>query len=185
MLYGKLDDRRAETAGLLARVPRDETTGTPQAVSERDAAAQMYSDHIIVTVRLPQDVLDQQLVFLSSACTRSKRAANSRSDSDFGASPSFRLGVLAEKFEVLAVVEDAEELLVLAGAEEIGAKPRAAADHLPKLRLRPDQLEEHEVDDLRHVDAGIEHVDGDRDVRRLVLAARNRRSASAHIRSCR
>ena len=46
MLYGKLDDRRTETAGLLARVLRDETTGTPQAVSERDAAAQMYSEQL-------------------------------------------------------------------------------------------------------------------------------------------
>ncbi|MFC5137391.1 HelD family protein [Actinomycetospora rhizophila] len=46
MLYGKLDERRAETAGLLARVLREETTGTPQAVSERDAAAQMYSEQL-------------------------------------------------------------------------------------------------------------------------------------------
>ena len=46
MLYGKLDERRAETAALLARVLRDETTGTPQAVSERDAAAQMYSEQL-------------------------------------------------------------------------------------------------------------------------------------------
>jgi len=46
MLYGKLDERRAETATLLARVLRDETTGTPQAVSERDAAAQMYSEQL-------------------------------------------------------------------------------------------------------------------------------------------
>lgn len=46
MLYGKLDERRTETAGLLARVLREETTGTPQAVSERDAAAQMYSEQL-------------------------------------------------------------------------------------------------------------------------------------------
>ncbi|WP_285652025.1 ATP-binding domain-containing protein [Actinomycetospora sp. NBRC 106375] len=46
MLYGKLDERRAETAALLARVLREETTGTPQAVSERDAAAQMYSEQL-------------------------------------------------------------------------------------------------------------------------------------------
>lgn len=46
MLYGKLDERRAETATLLARVLREETTGTPQAVSERDAAAQMYSEQL-------------------------------------------------------------------------------------------------------------------------------------------
>jgi len=46
MLYGRLDVRRRETAELLARVLRDETTGTPQAVSERDAAAAMYSEQL-------------------------------------------------------------------------------------------------------------------------------------------
>ncbi|GAA4841989.1 AAA family ATPase [Actinomycetospora corticicola] len=46
MLYGRLDVRRKETAELLARVLRDETTGTPQAVSERDAAAAMYSEQL-------------------------------------------------------------------------------------------------------------------------------------------
>ncbi|MFC5065238.1 HelD family protein [Actinomycetospora atypica] len=46
MLYGRLDVRRRETADLLARVLRDETTGTPQAVSERDAAAAMYSEQL-------------------------------------------------------------------------------------------------------------------------------------------
>jgi DNA helicase IV len=46
MLYGRLDARRKETAELLARVLRDETTGTPQAVSERDAAAAMYSEQL-------------------------------------------------------------------------------------------------------------------------------------------
>jgi DNA helicase IV len=46
MLYGRLDARRKETAELLARVLRNETTGTPQAVSERDAAAAMYSEQL-------------------------------------------------------------------------------------------------------------------------------------------
>ncbi|WP_245561507.1 HelD family protein [Actinomycetospora chiangmaiensis] len=46
MLYGRLDVRRKETAELLARVLREETTGTPQAVSERDAAAAMYSEQL-------------------------------------------------------------------------------------------------------------------------------------------
>ena len=59
--------------------------------------------------------------------------------------------------------------LVVAGPEQVGAQPGAAADHLPELGLRPDQLEEHEVDDLGHVDAGVEHVDRDGDVRGLVL----------------
>ncbi|MDD7942548.1 AAA family ATPase [Actinomycetospora lutea] len=54
MLYGKLDERRAETATLLARVLRDETTGTPQAVSERDAAAQMYSEQLATLTAVEQ-----------------------------------------------------------------------------------------------------------------------------------
>ena len=77
--------------------------------------------------------------------------------------------ILAEEFQVLAVVENAEEFLVLAGAEEIRAKARAATDDLPELRLRADQLEEHEVDDLRYVDAGVEHVDGNGDMRIAIL----------------
>ena len=82
---------------------------------------------------------------------------------------AFRAGqVLAEVLEVAAEVEDEEVLLVLARPEQVGAQPGAAADHLPELRLRADHLEEHEVDDLGYVDAGVEHVDGDRDVRRLV-----------------
>ena len=79
----------------------------------------------------------------------------------------FRIG--AEEFEVLAIVEDAEEFLVLARAEQVGAEPRAAPHHLPELRLRAHLLEEDEVHDLRHVDAGVEHVDRDGDVRRLAL----------------
>ena len=46
MLYGRLDVRRRETAELLSRVLRDETTGTPQAISERDAATAMYSEQL-------------------------------------------------------------------------------------------------------------------------------------------
>ena len=80
-----------------------------------------------------------------------------------------QLRVGAEELEVLAVVEDVEELLVLARAEQVRAEPRAAADHLPELGLRAHQLEEDEVHDLGHVDAGVEHVDRDGDVRRLVL----------------
>ena len=45
--------------------------------------------------------------------------------------------VLVEELEVLAEVEDVEELLVLARPEQVRAEPRAAADHLPELGLRP------------------------------------------------
>ena len=79
------------------------------------------------------------------------------------------LRMLAEKVEVEAEVEDAEIVLVVPGSEQIGAEPRAAPDHLPELDPRVDRLEEDQVGHLGHVDARIEHVHGDRDVRRLVL----------------
>ncbi|MBC8092802.1 MAG: helicase, partial [Pseudonocardia sp.] len=46
MLYGRLDDRRAETARRLHDVLHSETVGTPQALTERDAAAAMYTDRL-------------------------------------------------------------------------------------------------------------------------------------------
>ena len=77
--------------------------------------------------------------------------------------------MLAEKVEVEAEVEDAEVVLVVPGSEQFGAQPRAAPDHLPELDPRVDRLEEDQVGHLGHVDAGIQHVHGDRDVWRLVL----------------
>ncbi|WP_374204825.1 ATP-binding domain-containing protein [Pseudonocardia sp. WMMC193] len=46
MLYGRLDDRRRETARRLDEVLHGETVGTPQALTERDAAAAMYTDRL-------------------------------------------------------------------------------------------------------------------------------------------
>jgi DNA helicase IV len=46
MLYGHLDERRRYTVQRLAQVLRGATTGTPQALSERDAAAAMYSGQL-------------------------------------------------------------------------------------------------------------------------------------------
>ena len=46
MLYEQLDARRADTARRLRDVLRDETVGTPQALTERDAAAAMYTDRL-------------------------------------------------------------------------------------------------------------------------------------------
>ena len=79
------------------------------------------------------------------------------------------VGVLAEEVEVEAEVEDAEVLLVVVRPEQLRAQARAAPDHLPELDLRVDRLEEDQVRHLGHVDAGVEHVHRDRDVRRLVL----------------
>ncbi|MDT7580873.1 MAG: hypothetical protein QOK35_2137, partial [Pseudonocardiales bacterium] len=46
MLYDRLDERRADTARRLDSVLHDETVGTPQALTERDAAAAMYTDRL-------------------------------------------------------------------------------------------------------------------------------------------
>jgi DNA helicase IV len=46
MLYERLDERRAETSRRLQDVLHSETVGTPQALTERDAAAAMYTDRL-------------------------------------------------------------------------------------------------------------------------------------------
>jgi DNA helicase IV len=46
LLYRHLDERRRYTAARLAEVLRAPTTGTPQALTERDAAAAMYSQQL-------------------------------------------------------------------------------------------------------------------------------------------
>src|SRR5947208_3387300 len=78
-------------------------------------------------------------------------------------------GAIVEELEIAAEVEHEEVLLVLTWPEQVWTQPRAAAEHLPELRLRPDGLGEHQIDDLGDVDAGVEHVHADRDVRCLVL----------------
>nr|WP_083467028.1 UvrD-helicase domain-containing protein [Kibdelosporangium sp. MJ126-NF4] len=45
MLYGRLDDLRARTSGQLAKVLKD-SSGTPQARTEREAATGMYSQQL-------------------------------------------------------------------------------------------------------------------------------------------
>ncbi|WP_345412806.1 HelD family protein [Pseudonocardia xishanensis] len=46
MLYERLDERRRETSRRLQEVLHGETVGTPQALTERDAAAAMYTDRL-------------------------------------------------------------------------------------------------------------------------------------------
>jgi DNA helicase IV len=46
LLYRHLDERRRYTAARLAEVLKAPTTGTPQALTERDAAAAMYSQQL-------------------------------------------------------------------------------------------------------------------------------------------
>ncbi|MEJ3651574.1 ATP-binding domain-containing protein [Actinomycetes bacterium KLBMP 9759] len=56
MLYGRLDARRAETARRLHGVLHDETVGTPQALTEREVAAAMYTDRL-ATLRAAENGL--------------------------------------------------------------------------------------------------------------------------------
>ncbi|MDN5919557.1 MAG: AAA family ATPase [Pseudonocardia sp.] len=46
MLYEQLEDRRRDTAKRLHDTLHDETVGTPQALSQRDAAAALYTDRL-------------------------------------------------------------------------------------------------------------------------------------------
>ena len=101
-----------------------------------------------------------------SSCTRDRKSAGAEGNVATDLDP---LRLLAEEVEVEAEVEDSEVLLVVPGSEQIVAQSRAAPDHLPELDARVDRLEEDQVRNLGNVDAGIEHIDRDRDVGRLVL----------------
>jgi hypothetical protein len=58
---------------------------------------------------------------------------------------------------------------VLARAEQVFTEPRAAPHHLPELCFRTNRLEEDEIQYLRHVDAGVEHIHRDCNVRSFGL----------------
>ncbi len=98
----------------------------------------------------------------------SRRDRKSRVERDRPSVPSTP-GTFWLVLKVLAEVEHGERGLVLARAEQVLAQPRATSGHLPELRLRPHELEEHEVHDLGHVDGRVKHVDGDRNMRRRFL----------------
>ena len=85
------------------------------------------------------------------------------------------LWILAEEVEIEAEVEDAEVLFAVVRTEQIRTESRAASDHLPELDLRVDRLEEDQVHDLGNVDAGVEHVHRDGDVRRRCPSVRSGR----------
>src|SRR6266436_6330168 len=62
------------------------------------------------------------------------------------------------------MVEDSEFRFVATRAKELLAPTCAPPDHLPKFNLGFYGFGEDKIDDLRHVDTGVEHVDrnGDR-----------------------
>ena len=67
--------------------------------------------------------------------------------------------------EVVVVVENQEALLIQSRPEQIRRKAGAATDHLQKFDLGAHLLEEHQIDDVGHVDAGVHHVYADGDLR--------------------
>ena len=87
----------------------------------------------------------------------------------FTLGPLDTIEVLAEVLKILAIVEQVEAVLVLPRPKQVRTQPRPSAHHLPELGLRPDQLEEHQVDHFRDVDPGVEHVHREREVRRFLL----------------
>ena len=69
------------------------------------------------------------------------------------------IGILLEILEIPASVEDIEAVLILA-AKDTRTQTGTAANHLPELDLALDDLEEHQVQDVRYVDARIQHIYG-------------------------
>ena len=67
-------------------------------------------------------------------------------------------------------VEDAEALLVDAGAAQIRAKARRPADHLVVEDAAVDPAQKGQVDDVWHVNASGEQIDGDGDLRQRIVA---------------
>ncbi|MDT7712455.1 MAG: hypothetical protein QOG46_1144, partial [Pseudonocardiales bacterium] len=70
LLYRHLDERRRYTARRLAEVLRNPTTGTPQALTERDAAAAMYSQQLATLDGVEQGLCFGRLDLQSDMCDR-------------------------------------------------------------------------------------------------------------------
>jgi DNA helicase IV len=70
LLYRHLDERRRYIARRLAEVLRNPTTGTPQALTERDAAAAMYSQQLATLDGVEQGLCFGRLDLQSDMCDR-------------------------------------------------------------------------------------------------------------------
>ena len=83
--------------------------------------------------------------------------------------PSMPAGFSRKKSKLKQKSKTRKSCFVVVRTEQLRTESRAAPDHLPELDLRVDRLEEDQVRYLGNVDAGVEHVDRDGDVRRVVL----------------
>ena len=71
-----------------------------------------------------------------------------------------------EELEVAAEIENIELAFILT-VHQTRAQTGTAADHLPELGLAHYLLEEHQIQTLRHVDAGVQHVHRNGDLGQL------------------
>ena len=81
------------------------------------------------------------------------------------------VGIDAEILEVAAIVKDQEIFLVLTVAEHVGAKASAASYHLIELDFGVNLLKENEIEHFGHINAGVEHIDANSDLRHLCCLA--------------
>ena len=105
----------------------------------------------------------QRQRLLINGVDQRQAAAEETGAEGFGGGAGIGAALTEKEFEVLAKVENPEALLILAGSEQVFAGAGATPHHLPELGAGAHRLEEHQIDDLRDVDAGVEHVDGDGD----------------------
>ena len=75
--------------------------------------------------------------------------------------------VHAKELKVAAEVKNIELVLVLT-IQQPRTQTGAAPDHLPELRLAHDLFEEHQIQHLRHVNAGVQHIHGNGDLRQFL-----------------
>ena len=100
LLYQHFDERRRYTAGRLAEVLRAPTTGTPQALSERDAAAAMYSAQLTTL-----DGVEQGLCFGRLDLNNDDTDSHEDHDED-GRRYIGRLGLLDEEHDYQPLLID-------------------------------------------------------------------------------
>ena len=149
LLYQHLDERRRYTARRLDEVLRYPTTGTPQALSERDAAAAMYSEQLATL-----DGVEQGLCF--------GRLDLSSDDEDCdGRRYIGRLGLLDEEHDYQPLLIDwrapaARPFYTATAARPEGVRRRR---HI-RTRSRTVLAVEDEVLDLDSVKLGAPVADG-------------------------
>ena len=72
--------------------------------------------------------------------------------------------VHAKELKVAAEVENIELVLILT-IQQPRTQTGAASNHLPELRFAHDLFKEHQIQHLRHVNAGVQHIHGNSDLR--------------------